>query len=73
MAINKSAKKETKEETKKYDIKVTRAKELQNCIMFAKLFVFRETALYLHVAINGLLVALEFCQTLLKCLVTKRK
>ena len=34
MAINKSAKKETKEETKKYDIKVTRAKELQNCIMF---------------------------------------
>lgn len=34
MAINKSAKKETKEEAKKYDIKVTRAKELQNCIMF---------------------------------------
>ena len=35
MAINKSAQKnEEKQETRKYEIKVTRAKELEKCIMF---------------------------------------
>lgn len=34
MAISKKENKENKEEGRKYEIKVTRAKDFQNCIMF---------------------------------------